>query len=478
MKLFRTAASAFLVFLGVMMIVTWAFSVKSVQAVESGEAAENLTATLLESPEVANLAADKATDQIHDQLQAQFDSQQFELLWGLAEQPIHNAIVNVIGSDFVADAAEKSAGRIEAGLVEALTQEDRPYGPLMLSVDVSPRINARIDQIPVVGTWLPNITVAPLETEVIEAQVFEDMRNAYGAAKAVAAWFIWIGLALVILGVYVSPRRRWFFARAMFVAGGLVLAIGFTINAIGAHTIASFMPGGADGGLGTTVDSLLSDAAIPPITSLLLRLGSAALLLAVLAVLVVRFVPAFRRNLQSRREQNAVPLTHESPVEASNAGTHSGPVASSPAIAEADAEITPPGTKIATSVASTVPASVPLSTPTPDAKTLELAPEDLAAAVQKPMPQPSDSATEELTPEVLAAAAKPAPSKPVAKKATTTSTSVPTKKPAAKSTSATKKPAVTQTPVTKSATPRKSATTRKPAPKKPAPKKSEPPAPE
>lgn len=307
MKLFRTLVSVFLVLLGVMMIVTWAFGAKSVEAIENGTAAAKLTDKVLASPAVANLAADQVTDRVHQQLATQADSRRFEELWGLAEEPIHAAAENVIGSDAVATAAGATATKVQEGLVTALTAKDRAYGPLVLTVDVSARLNTRIGQIPLVGALLPDITAPTLEVEVLEADAVEDLRAVYSSATWVATWFIWIGLVLVALGVLVSPRRTWFLARAMLVAGVLVLAIGFTVDAIGAHTVASLMPGGADGDLGMTVSDVLADTAIPTVSRLLLRLGAIALALALIAALAVRYAPIFRDSAQSRRAQSDPP---------------------------------------------------------------------------------------------------------------------------------------------------------------------------
>lgn len=311
MKLFRILVSIFLVLLGVMMVVTWAFSSKSVQAIENGEAAAKLTDKVLSNPNVASLASQRVTDEVHTSLQSQFDSQAFDLLWGFAEQPIQDAVASVISSDFVANAADAGATRVQARLVEALTDADRPYGPLMLSIDVSPRLNDRIDQIPTVGGFVPDITVPPLELEVIDAAVFEDVRSAYSAATWVSTWFGWLGLLAIALGVVVSPRRQWFLARSMLVAGVVVVAIGFTISAVGAHTIATFMPGGAEGGLGVAVSDLLSDTAIPTVSTLLLQLGAVALALALISVLVVRYVPVFRDRVRTQRQLNEQPLVHQ-----------------------------------------------------------------------------------------------------------------------------------------------------------------------
>lgn len=443
MKLFRILVSVFLVLLGVMMVVTWAFSSKSVQAIENGDAAAKLTNTLLSNPQVAELAADKATDALHTELAKQYDSRTFETLWKFAETPIHKAIVNVIGSDFVANAAQTSASKVQEGLVKSLTKEDRPYGPLMLTVDVSPRVNDRVDQIPLVGNFVPQITVPSLELEVMSAEVFQDIRSAYSAAKWISAWFVWIGLLLIALGVLVSPRRRWFFARSMLIVGALVLAIGFTVDAIGAHTLARLMPGGAEGGLGVTVDDLLSDTAIPTVSNLLLKLGSIALGLALITVLATRFVPAFRdrgdagpgsdAQAQGTAEPAGAFVEDVAVPVAVGAESHTGG-------AEAHSGVSMP-----TSIAASAPvSSETLAHPREDHEDFEEFPvlDDAGEALSdtEGVSAPADAV-------VAPPATRPAAKKPAAKKPTP-------KKPTAKKAPTPKKPAA-----------------KKPTPKKPAPKK-------
>lgn len=301
MKYVRIYASAFLVLLGVAMIVVWGVTLKSVEAIDNGQAAGKLTSKVLASPEIADAAADKALEQIHELLKTQIDSAGFELVWFAAQQPIHDAIVSVIGSDVVATTAQAGADRVQVALVAALAEDDRPHGPLVLSVDISPRLNARIDIIPTVGALIPDISVPPLEVEVIEADTFEDMRTAYSAATFAANWFMWIGLVMIVAGVAVSARRQWFFTRAMAVAGALGIVLGLIVGTTAARTIAGLVPGGADGGLGTAVNDLLSDTAIAPIANLLLAVGMIALVLAVLTPLALRHIPVLRERTQRTR---------------------------------------------------------------------------------------------------------------------------------------------------------------------------------
>ncbi|WP_062212239.1 hypothetical protein [Demequina oxidasica] len=490
MKLFRTIVSAFLVLLGVMLIVTWAFASKSAEAVENGEAAANLTDKVLSSPAVADLVATKAQEEIVSSVEEQFDNQLVNLALGLASGAIHDAIESAITSDFVTNAARAGADQVQTRLVAALTDPDRAYGPLELNIDVSPRINDRLDQVPLVGSFIPDVTVPPVSVEVVDAATFEDVRSSYGVLKWAATWFIWIGLLLIAVGVFASPRRRWFLSRAMLVAGVLVLAIGYTVSAIGASSIANLMPGGSEGGLGVVVNDLLSDTAIPPIADVLITLGFAALVLALIAALAVNYVPGLRTKYHESRAKNAEPLVNgqTGATSPSNAEVVAVPVSvGAPAGA-------PQGEK---SVPSSISTSIPTAVPAPDETAAHPREDDdfefeeydaPATSVGEPTDDPEfDSVSPGADDATVSSAAKPA-RKPAAKRKPATASSArkaPARKPAAKKAPAAKSAptpvrkasastSATQGSTAKKPSPKKPAV-RKPATKKAAPKNGEPP---
>ncbi|WP_061965428.1 hypothetical protein [Demequina aurantiaca] len=534
MKLFRTIVSAFLVLLGVMLIVTWAFASKSAEAVENGEAAANLTDKVLSSPAVADLVATKAQEEIVRSVEEQFDNDLVNLALGLAAGPIHDAIETAISSDFVNDAARAGAGEVQTRLVAAMTDPDRPYGPLELTIDVSPRINDRLDQVPLVGSFIPDVTVPSVSVEVVDAATFEDVRSAYGVLQWAATWFIWIGLLLIAVGVFASPRRRWFLSRAMLVAGVVVLAIGYTVSAIGASSIANLMPGGSEGGLGVVVNDLLSDTAIPPIADVLITLGFAALVLALVAAVAVHYGPRLRTKYDESRAKNGEPLVNG---QAAATPATSSTVELVPATVGAPADSASAPRSVPASISTSIPTAVPApdettghprddddfefeeydvqgsssGAPTDDPESAHVSPAaaepestesvvtpessaPTADAAATPAARPAKKPVAKRKPATASAARKAPARKPAAKKAPTAKSASATaqkssaKAPAAKA-SAPKKPAVkkapttstkapttgtSSTPAAKKAAPKKPAT-RKPATKKAAPNKGEPP---
>lgn len=303
----RTVVSALTLALGVLMIVGWTVSAKAVEMIEDGESAAQLTDKALASPAVADLAADKIQEQIYTQLRAQVNVGWFDVAWGVAEQPLHQAIVSLIGSDFVATTAHTGAGNAQVGLMSALTDEEREDGALVLTVDVSPRINARLNQIPGIGTFLPDVVIDPVEVEVIAADTFAEVRDAYRVATWISTWLGWIGVALIVMGVATSSRRTWFVSRSMLITGVALVATGLAVGAVGASTVAGLMPGGLDSGAGAAVEELLADTALPSLAGRLLVIGAVALVISLVATLVARDTSA------PSSEQGAVVLLVTSP---------------------------------------------------------------------------------------------------------------------------------------------------------------------
>ena len=119
---------------------------------------------------------------------------------------IQQAIANVLQSDRLNEAVTQSVSKVEEQLTDELTDPNRASGPFVVTIDLSDRVNARIDQIPVVGGLLPSVTVPPIERELIDAQTFDSLRQVYSGLNLVATWGLVAGLLLLVAGFFVAPR--------------------------------------------------------------------------------------------------------------------------------------------------------------------------------------------------------------------------------------------------------------------------------
>ncbi|MFV0634882.1 hypothetical protein [Demequina sp.] len=310
MRALRVIGSAFLVLLGSMLMVVWALSVKTVHSIEDGTAADQLATRVLEAPETANLIA----DQVQAALVEQVEGRVGNLALVLLDAQIHGLIVDVVGSDFVTEAALSGANRVQNRLLDEVSDPDREMAPFTLSIDVGQRINSRLDEIPVVGALVPELDIPVFSADVIDAQTFEDVRTGFSALKFAATWFVWLGLVSIAGGIALAPRWRRFLPRALIGAGTLGVAISFALGSIGPRTLASFMPGGRDGGAGILVEDVVATTALQPIVDVLMRLGLVALVLAGVFWLALRFLPGQADSERTRPSQGAADQTAD-PVE-------------------------------------------------------------------------------------------------------------------------------------------------------------------
>ncbi len=183
-------------------------------------------------------------------------------------------------SDQVNEAVTQSVSKVEEQLTDELTDPNRASGPFVVSIDLSDRVNARIDQIPVIGGLLPSVTVPPIERELIDAQTFDSVRQVYSGLKLVATWGLLVGVLLMVAGFFVAPRSRWYWPQAVLGAAVLILAVSVVIRRIVPSAIAGSVPGGESGGAGTFLQDFLSDNATGPIASRLLAMALWAFVLA------------------------------------------------------------------------------------------------------------------------------------------------------------------------------------------------------
>jgi len=288
MKTLRVIAAAFMVFLGAILVVAWAVAGRAVEAIDSGTAASNITEKLLAEPALA----DGVASRLQSELDERVADTPLRFLTAAFSQEIHDALVSVITSDRVTNAITTTVGRVEEQITAEVTDPDRAPGPFVITIDPSERINARIDEIPVVGFLIPAVEVEPVTVELIEAETFEDVRAIYKLLNTVATWAIWVALVLIVAGFWVAPRSRWYWARALVGAGLIVLAVSFAIGRIVPASLADAVPGGANGGAGEFLSEFVSENTIAPMVRVLLGWAAVALVFAVIFAVVARFLPS------------------------------------------------------------------------------------------------------------------------------------------------------------------------------------------
>jgi hypothetical protein len=275
-----------------MLIVLWAGAHKSVEAIEDGTAGDRLVQEVLASEAVA----ETVSQGIQTSLEQQFEGQPLGTVLTLLDSQVNDLLNAVLTNETVSDLIYAGTDRLTNRLFEEMTDPDRAVAPFALSLDPSARINERIDEIPLVGPLVPDVQVRSIDIELIPAETFEDVRAAFFAMKFVGSWFLWFGLALMAGGLWASPVRARFGPRALLVIGLVVASLGLAIQLVGPNVAARFVPGGPDGGLGTLVNTVLSDSALPPVRDLLVQMGLVSLALAGVYLLLQRIFPALRHD--------------------------------------------------------------------------------------------------------------------------------------------------------------------------------------
>ena len=288
-KTIRIIGAAFMVLLGAMVLVLWSVAGKAVSSIESGEAANNITQKLLDDPNFSTIAAEAVVANLEKQTEGRFINRIIVAFGPELEQ----IVKNVLESDRVNEAVTNSVDKVSTQLTQELTEADRPSGPFTLTIDISDRVNQRIDEIPVVGSFIPDVTIQPIQKELIDAKTFDQIRGYYAGVKLVASWGLLVGLILIVGGFFVAPRSRWYWPQAALGIGLIVLAVSIVIRRVVPAQIVKSLPGNSTGGPAFVKDFLSSNAT-GPIASRLLAMAVWALVLAVLFWAIARLLPGFK----------------------------------------------------------------------------------------------------------------------------------------------------------------------------------------
>ncbi|WP_084037905.1 hypothetical protein [Demequina sp. NBRC 110053] len=279
MRGLRTLVSALCILAGVLLVVAGAVSSIVVRAVEDGDAVRALAERAMDSDAVRSQVAAQVTEQALDALA----DAGVALDGPLIESAIGGALESAVESEGFRDALLEEADAAHEQFAAALTDPDRESAPLVLNVDVSGAVNARIDDIPVIGDVVPDTAVPPVAVEVLSADRFDAVRAAYGPVAWLAAWGVWSGLAVLGVGALVSHRRRWFPAKALLALAVACLIVAGVITVLGPETILRLVPGAVDGAYGSLWRDALTEEAAPVIVERSLWAAAGAFVAALLA---------------------------------------------------------------------------------------------------------------------------------------------------------------------------------------------------
>jgi len=290
-RAFRTLLSAIAILVGAALVVMWCGSWLVLKAVDDGAVARTLVRGALSTPEV--------TAKIGEEIEARASESLATRGIDVSNQGVgallSDAIASLAQSEEFKDVVLAQVDAAQARLHDELARDERPQGPFVVSVDFSATVNDRLGEVPVVGSQIPDVAVAPVDVEIMSAQTFGKARTAYARLEFAKRYFLWAGLALIAIGIAVSTRRKFVIPKFLIAAGAMALGVAAVLAVTSPARLASGVPGGADGTWGSLLAQSFADEAIPGIRRTLAIAGLIALVVGGMTTLIAKSSGRSRR---------------------------------------------------------------------------------------------------------------------------------------------------------------------------------------
>lgn len=282
MKTLRTLLSALFILAGATLVVAWLLSWMAINLIEDGAATESVVVVALESPAVVDRIGTEVKDQAFDALA----DRGIDLdVWGVGDAAA-DSLTSLAQTDEFRDAVLDQVQTAREQLHDELTDPDRPRAPFDIAIDASELINDRIDELTGAVVDVPSLSVAPVRIEVVSADTFEKVRTGYARVEFAKKYFLWAGLAFIVLGLLVSTRKRFVIAKFLAAVGVFCLIAYAALTLVGPAGLSGWLPDGGDESWGTVFADLIAEDALPAITGRLLLASGLALAGAAVATLL------------------------------------------------------------------------------------------------------------------------------------------------------------------------------------------------
>ncbi|PKQ26520.1 MAG: hypothetical protein CVT64_05485 [Actinobacteria bacterium HGW-Actinobacteria-4] len=254
MRTFRTLVSALSIFLGALAIALWALGWAALYAVEDGAVFKGVAERSYDNPAFKAAITDEAQSGVRNYFERQGVNVEALRLGGALDA----LVVVAVESDAFPRLVETQVDSAREQFVAQLKEPDRPPGPLVIMVDISDVINEQFDNAPLIGAALPTVVLPPVAVEAVSEETFEDARTSYQVAQFARTWLLWVGLALLAIGLAVSPRRRWFVAKFLLAVGAIALGAWALMTFAEPATVAAWTPGGEGGTAGAVIAEVMT----------------------------------------------------------------------------------------------------------------------------------------------------------------------------------------------------------------------------
>ncbi|MDN4486891.1 hypothetical protein QQX10_01785 [Demequina sp. SYSU T00039] len=278
----RTVVSALIILVAASLFSAWAVSAVAVRAIEDGTAVHGIAEDALDDPEVVAALGDAVADSAVAGLQARgIDPARLGL-----EDALRTLITDAVDSDTFKESLLEQVDAAHEQLAAQLGSTLTTPAPLTLEIDVSGYVNAQIDTIPLVGVQIPDIQVDPIEVEALDAETFDDVRSAYQWLRIAQDWALWTGIGVVVVGMFVTLRLRWFLPKVGAATAAIAGALFVGTHFWGVEAVVALLPGGKDGSIGRLILEVVTEAAVPAVELRLLELAAWALIIGLVFFLI------------------------------------------------------------------------------------------------------------------------------------------------------------------------------------------------
>ena len=290
MKALRTFIAAISILVGAALVVSWCGAWLLLAAVDDGVAARTMARAALSTPVVTDLIGNEIASRTEDAL-AEVG---IDLSIIGADVALRTAILDWTRSDEFEQIVMEQVDDASEQLSAELATKDRAQGPFEVSINVSEAVNQQIDGIPFVGSEIPDVAVAPVAVEVASADSFSKARTAYERLDFAKTYFLWLGAALVLVGMVVSTRRRYVIAKFLIAVGTMALLLVATLTLATPARLADRLPGGEQGTWGKLAIEAFHNAALPGMRLTIAIIGLSALVAGALMATILKSLGASR----------------------------------------------------------------------------------------------------------------------------------------------------------------------------------------
>jgi hypothetical protein len=243
MKIIRRWLARVLFTVGVLSLGLWAGARFLVHTVEDGTVLTTIARTALHTPALQDLIVNRARSEIDDAL----DDEGIDPVdYGL-DDDLDQAIVEAVGSDGFIDSLLETLAEIEANMTAQLTDDSLPLAPLEFTIDVTEPLHEAISEDTRLAFLVPDTALDPFSVRLLDEEEVESIRGGYDWIELAAAWGLWFGLGLLVLGFVLLPKKRWIPPKLFLWVGLFVLGLWALARWIDVESVYKWLPGGSEG---------------------------------------------------------------------------------------------------------------------------------------------------------------------------------------------------------------------------------------